>query len=141
LNRTGAFSSADSAAGDDNNVLLDTCGHWVLQQAVQQGAVTPAAVTALDACQPLDFICGKASKQLNTSLIGKEVTDRFAVLGGAMQDAVQEAQAGDMPGLRTGAAAPAAAKSAAAAAAAAAALSARWVVLAAAVAGVMLQLL
>jgi hypothetical protein len=117
--------------------MLDACGHWTLQQAVQQGAVTPAAVAALDACQPLDFICGKASKRLNTSLISNEDTDRFAVLGGAIQDAVEEAQAGQMPGLSAAAAAaaPAAAKSAAAAAAAGA------VVLAVTVAGVLVQLL
>jgi hypothetical protein len=90
------------------------CGHWTLQQAVQQGALTPAAVTALDACQPIDFICSKASKRLDTSLITKDVTDRFAVLGGGIQDAIKEAQNGEMPGLSSAAAAAAAAAPAAA---------------------------
>jgi hypothetical protein len=85
----------------------------------------------------MDFICSKASKRLNTSLISTEVTDRLAVLGGAIQDAVEEAQAGGMPGLgaaAAAAAAPAAAKSAAAATAA-------GVALAVAVAGVLVHLL
>ncbi|WIA36067.1 hypothetical protein OEZ86_007422 [Tetradesmus obliquus] len=143
LNRTGAFKSASTA--DDNDVQLDVCGHWVLQQAVQQGALSPLAVTALDACQPIDFICGKASKRLDASLITKAVTDRFAVLGGSIQDAVEEAQAGEMPGLSSAAAAAAAAAAAPAAAKSAAAVAAaetaKMVMAAVGVAGVLLQLL
>uniref|UniRef100_A0A383W104 Uncharacterized protein n=1 Tax=Tetradesmus obliquus TaxID=3088 RepID=A0A383W104_TETOB len=139
LNRTGAFKSASTA--DDNDVQLDVCGHWVLQQALQQGQLSPLAVTALDACQPIDFICDKASKRLDSSLITKAVTDRFAVLGGSIQDAIEETQAGEMPGLGSAAAAAAAPAAAKSGAAVAAADAARMVMAAAVGLGVLLQLL
>jgi hypothetical protein len=106
---------------------------------VQQGALAPGAITALDGCQPIDFVCSKASKRLDTSLITKSLTDRLAVLGGGMENAVEEAQSGELPGLTAAAAAAsAAAKSAGAAPAAAVAAV---VLPAVAVVAMLLQLL